>query len=286
MALEGHPRRSLLAGDIDERLAHVDPVRSEPAPTEFVGVTTRPATNVENPGTGIERYPLEKLVDLLRRALGDDRHHGGAGGNGATSPGTCCPDLPASFRADERSRTGNTRETIETCSGPTVRLVTPEDDIRFLRRTIELADEAVAGGNHPFGSLIVDASGTIIGEGGNEYTIDKGPGHAETNLARRAAREHSVETLRGSTLYTSVEPCCMCAGTTYWAEIGTLVYGMSEKRLAELTEGDEQNPTQDLDCRTVFAAGRNHTEVRGPYPELEEEIAAQHASFWNDRDDD
>ncbi|MEO0492898.1 MAG: nucleoside deaminase [Actinomycetota bacterium] len=161
--------------------------------------------------------------------------------------------------------------------------MTHDDDLRFLRRTIELADEAVANGNHPFGSVLVDASGAVLGEGGNEYTIDAGPGHAETNLARRAARGYPIETLRGATLYTSVEPCCMCAGTIYWAEIGTVVYGMSEKRLAELTEGDEQNPTQDLDCRTVFAAGRNRTEVRGPYRELEESIAAQHVAFWNHR---
>lgn len=154
-------------------------------------------------------------------------------------------------------------------------------DIRHLRRTIELADEAVAEGNHPFGSILVDAEGLVIGEGGNEYTVDRGPGHAETNLARRAAKEYTVERLRGSTLYTSVEPCCMCAGTIYWAEIGAVVYGMTEKRLAELTEGDDENPTQDLDCRIVFAAGRRPVEVRGPFAELEEAIAAQHLSFWN-----
>ena len=154
-------------------------------------------------------------------------------------------------------------------------------DLRHLRRSIELADEAVLEGNHPFGSVLVDEKGTVIEEGRNEYTIDRGPGHAETNLARRAARAHSLKTLRRSTLYTSVEPCCMCAGTIYWAEIGCVVYGMTERRLAEITEGDEKNPTQSLDCRTVFAAGRNAVVVRGPFPELEEEIAAQHRAFWN-----
>ncbi len=156
-----------------------------------------------------------------------------------------------------------------------------EDDLRFLRRTIELADEAVANGNHPFGSVLVDASGEIIGEGGNEFTIDRGPGHAETNLARRAARSFPLKVLRGATLYTSVEPCMMCAGTIYWAEIGSVVFGMTERRLAELTDGDDQNPTPDLDCRTVFASGRNTTTVRGPFPELEADIVAQHAAFWN-----
>ncbi len=154
------------------------------------------------------------------------------------------------------------------------------DDVRHLERTIELADEAAAEGNHPFSALLVDADGVVIAEGKNEHLVDKGPGHAETNLARRAAREFPIEQLRGSTLYTSVEPCCMCAGTVYWAEIGALVYGMSEKRLGELTGDDPANPTQDLDCRTVFAAGRRRVEVRGPFPELEDRIVDQHRAYW------
>ncbi|MEM9132304.1 MAG: nucleoside deaminase [Actinomycetota bacterium] len=154
------------------------------------------------------------------------------------------------------------------------------DDINHLIRSIELADEAVAEGNHPFGAVLVDASGTVLAEGKNEYSIDRGPGHAETNLARRAARQFPIEQLRLSTLYTSVEPCCMCAGTIYWAEIGAVVYGMSESRLGELTGDDPANPTQDLDCRTVFAAGRNAVEVRGPFPELEERIVTQHLAYW------
>lgn len=155
------------------------------------------------------------------------------------------------------------------------------DDLRHLQRTIELADESAAEGNHPFAAVLVDTNGEVLAEGKNEYLIDRGPGHAETNLARRAAREFPVERLRESTLYTSVEPCCMCAGTVYWAEIGALVFAMTEKRLGELTGDDPLNPTQDLDCRTVFAAGKNPTEVRGPFPELEEAIVAQHIDFWN-----
>lgn len=154
------------------------------------------------------------------------------------------------------------------------------DDITQLERTIELADEAAAEGNHPFAAVLVDASGAVIAEGKNEYLIDKGPGHAETNLARRAAREFPIEQLRGSTLYTSVEPCSMCSGTVYWAEIGALVFGMSEKRLGELTGDDPMNPTQNLDCRTVFESGQRPVEVRGPFAELEERIVAQHIDYW------
>jgi tRNA(Arg) A34 adenosine deaminase TadA len=154
-------------------------------------------------------------------------------------------------------------------------------DLEYLERTITLADAAVAEGNHPFGALLVDAGGKILTEAKNSFTVDRGPGHAETNLARQAARDFPVEVLRQATLYTSVEPCCMCAGTIYWAEIGAVVFGMTEKRLGELTGDDPENPTQDLDCRTVFAAGRNPVAVRGPFPELEDRIVAQHLAYWN-----
>ena len=156
----------------------------------------------------------------------------------------------------------------------------PKTDINHLEYTIELADEAVADGNHPFGAVLVNAKGDVLAVGKNTYSIDRGPGHAEANLAREAARLFDIETLRGSTLYTSVEPCSMCAGTIYWAEIGTVVFGMTEQRLGELTGEDPENPTQDLECRVIFASGRRLVEVRGPYQELEERIAAQHMAYW------
>ncbi len=154
------------------------------------------------------------------------------------------------------------------------------DDLGFLRVTIDLADDAVAEGNHPFGAVLVAASGEVLAVGKNTFSVDRGPGHAEANLARVAARRFDDDVLRAATLYTSVEPCCMCAGTIYWAGIGAVVFGMTEERLGELTTDDPANPTQDLDCRTVFAAGRTPVEVRGPFPELEDRIVAQHLAFW------
>lgn len=155
-----------------------------------------------------------------------------------------------------------------------------DPDLSFLRRTIDLADEAVAEGNHPFGALLVSADGQVLAEGKNSFSVDKGPGHAEANLARDVARRFDVDTLRGATLYTSVEPCSMCSGTIYWAEIGAVVFGMTERRLGELTGDDPENPTQDLECRTIFASGQRPVAVRGPFPVLEDAIAAQHRAFW------
>lgn len=153
-------------------------------------------------------------------------------------------------------------------------------DLKHLERSIALADEAVADGNHPFGAVLVSVDGVILAEGKNSHSIDHGPGHAEANLAREAARRFDTEVLRNATLYTSVEPCSMCAGTIYWAEIGTVVFGMTERRLGELTGDNPENLTQDLECRTIFAAGRRTIAVRGPFSELEDRIVAQHAAFW------
>ena len=153
-------------------------------------------------------------------------------------------------------------------------------DVQILQQTIILADEAVQEGNHPFGALLVGQGGKVLATGKNSFSVDRGPGHAETNLAREAARRFDVDTLRNATLYTSVEPCSMCASTIYWAEIGAVVFGMTEKRLGELTGDDPENPTQNLDCRTVFASGRRMVTVRGPFIELEDAIAEQHKRFW------
>ncbi len=154
------------------------------------------------------------------------------------------------------------------------------DDISLLRETIRLADEAKAAGNHPFGALLADADGAILIASGNTHASDGGTGHAELNVARAASAGYSPEFLADCTLYTSVEPCSMCSGGTYWAGIGRLVYGMSEARLAALTGDNPENLTMSLPCREVLAAGQREIEVVGPFPELEDDIVAAHKGFW------
>ena len=73
----------------------------------------------------------------------------------------------------------------------------------------------------------------------------------------------------------------MCAGAIYWANIGRVVYAMTERRLLELTGSNEQNPTFDLPCRTVFEHGQKKIEVIGPFPELEKEAAEVHKGYWS-----
>ncbi len=153
-------------------------------------------------------------------------------------------------------------------------------DIKYLREAVRIAKESRASGNHPFGALLVNPDGEIILRAGNTYSDDGGVGHAEANVARMASRQFDPGYLQECTLVTSVEPCCMCAGACYWAGIGTVVYGLSEKRLAKLTGNNPENLTLDLGCHKVFEAGQRKIEIRGPYPGLETEIAADHIDFW------
>jgi len=156
--------------------------------------------------------------------------------------------------------------------------MTHDQALRNLQRANAVAQRAMAVGRHPFGALLVDADGqTVLLEQGNVDGVD----HAESLLARTAARRFSAERLWRCTLVSTVEPCAMCAGTQYWAHIGRLVYGMSERRLLELTGNHAENPTLDLPCREVFARGQKAIEVFGPVAEAEEAIAALHRGFWS-----
>ena len=156
-----------------------------------------------------------------------------------------------------------------------------EQDIALLRQAITLAQQSRKRGNHPFGCLLVNGDGEVVLKAENTYTADKGPGHAEANLAREAAKTFDWDYLTNCTMYTSVEPCCMCAGSAYWAGIGAVVFGMTEARLGELTGDHPENLTMDLPARTVFASGRRDIDVRGPFAELEAEILAGHQGFWD-----
>lgn len=152
----------------------------------------------------------------------------------------------------------------------------------YLKRAIEISRMARDGGNTPFGALLVDKEGNIILEQGNiEITEKKCTGHAEATLADKASQKFSKEFLWECTLYTTAEPCAMCAGAIYWANIGRVVYGMTERRLLELTGSHDQNPTFDLPCRDVFARGQKDIQVVGPITSVEAEAAEVHRGFWD-----
>ncbi len=157
------------------------------------------------------------------------------------------------------------------------------DDERYLRLCFDVARRSRADGRHPFGAILVAPDGAVLLEQGNGVSADEPDltAHAERLLASTASRRFGAALLAACTLYSSAEPCAMCAGAIYWAGIGRVVYGQSEQGLKRQTGAHPENPTLDLPCRTVFAAGQRQVEVSGPL--LEEEAATLQADFWASR---
>ena len=148
--------------------------------------------------------------------------------------------------------------------------------IAHLRAAGEVAREAMVHGHHPFGAVLVGPDDRILMRQGNIDTVR----HAETELARRAAAAYSPEFLWTCTLVSTGNPCAMCAGTFYWANIGRLVYGFEETELLALTGDHPENPTMSLAARTVLGSGQKPIEVVGPVAEVEDELLAPHRTFW------
>jgi tRNA(Arg) A34 adenosine deaminase TadA len=163
-------------------------------------------------------------------------------------------------------------------SSPIKKGPTREQLLRHLRRAQEVATRAMSMGHHPFGAILVGPDQeTVLLEQGNVSTVN----HAESVLARTAEMNFTPDYLWDCTLYTTVEPCAMCAATQYWANIGRLVYGMEERRLQALTAGSAENPTMDVPARYIYAHGQKAIDVIGPIPEVEGEIAELHRRFWS-----
>lgn len=159
-------------------------------------------------------------------------------------------------------------------------MITSELDEHFLRRSFDVARRSMTHGNHPFGAILVDENRQVLIETENGYMpAHDGTAHAERLLATEACRKLGIDVLRTATLYSSTEPCAMCAGAIYWAGIGRVVYGLSEHRLRAVTGNHPENPTLDMPCREVFKSGQRATEVVGPM--LEDEAEALHAGVWD-----
>ena len=150
-------------------------------------------------------------------------------------------------------------------------------DIAQLRKAIALSATSRALGHHPFAATVVDADGTVLAESINA-SADDCTGHAEVNAVRAAWKARPAHGLKHATLYSSAEPCAMCAGAIYWSGISRVVYALSEEHLLTLTGNHPENPTLSLPCREVFARGQRTVQVSGPM--LEDEAAKAHEGFW------
>ena len=108
--------------------------------------------------------------------------------------------------------------------------MTDQSDIRFMRRALELAQQAELQGEVPVGAVLVK-EGEIIGEGWNRPIGTHDPSaHAEIQALRDGARRMGNYRLPGTTLYVTLEPCPMCAGAIIHARVARVVYAASDPR--------------------------------------------------------
>jgi tRNA(Arg) A34 adenosine deaminase TadA len=154
-----------------------------------------------------------------------------------------------------------------------------DKDLEHLRLTIAVARQARQHGNHPFGAVLVDENGDVLLQAENTVTTERDcTGHAETNLVRLACKQYTAEQLARCTLYSSTEPCAMCAGAIHWSGIRCVVFALSEIGLYDIVGPSPEHLV--LPCREVFAHTRRAVEVSGPSAELDEQACAVHAGFW------
>ena len=106
------------------------------------------------------------------------------------------------------------------------------EDEKWMKRALEIA----RGGESSYGAVILSPDGEVLGEAANSVFEDNDPcAHAEINALRVAGRDHGVEAITGATIYSTAEPCAMCAAACSWARIDRIVWGVSIERLVAIS---------------------------------------------------
>jgi tRNA(Arg) A34 adenosine deaminase TadA len=147
-----------------------------------------------------------------------------------------------------------------------------------LRRCVELAAEAVAAGDFPFGSVLVAADGQVLAQDRNrENSMNDPTRHPEFELTRWAAAHMTAQERAAATVYTSGEHCPMCSAAHAWTGLGRIVYVSSSEQLtAWLAEfGAPPSPVRALAVNEV-APG---LPVQGPVTGLDEQVRELHRQF-------
>lgn len=104
-------------------------------------------------------------------------------------------------------------------------------DENWMWRAIDTARKAAEKGEVPVGAIIVDAEGKILAAAGNRTITDTDPtAHAEIAAIRIAALRLGNYRLTGTTVYSTIEPCAMCAGALVNARVSRLVFGAHDER--------------------------------------------------------
>ena len=147
-------------------------------------------------------------------------------------------------------------------------------DETYIREAIELAQASVAAGNTPFGSLLV-VDDTIVKRAENTTkTANDITAHPELKLARWAARELSATERAQCTMYTSTEPCEMCAAAIHYAELDRVVYSVASASVADLRDHEHSG----ISCVELIDRKGGSTTVDGPV--CESDGLAVHEAYY------
>lgn len=148
-------------------------------------------------------------------------------------------------------------------------------ELKHVRRCVELAAEALAAGDEPFGSVLVGGDGKVLAEDRNRTSGGDQTRHPEFELARWAATHMTPEARAKATVFTSGEHCPMCSAAHAWVGLGRIVYAVSSRQLtqwrAAMGAAGESAvrplPVQEIAPRVT---------VEGPVPEVEDEMRELH----------
>lgn len=120
------------------------------------------------------------------------------------------------------------------------------NDEYFMLRALDEASEALKAGEIPVGA-VVTAGGRIIGRGHNlTETLCDVTAHAEMQAITAGSQYLGGKYLQDCTLYVTLEPCQMCAGALYWAQIGRLVFGADDPRRGYRAMGAQLHPKTEV----------------------------------------
>ncbi len=152
-------------------------------------------------------------------------------------------------------------------------------DGTYLRLAIEWSRTARERGNRPFGAVVVSADGEVLAEAYcNTSETGDCTGHAETNAVRDVSPRVGRDILARATIYSSGEPCVMCAGAIFWSGIQRVVFGIDAVSLRVFRGDVATQRDAELSCRDVFNASPHPIECIGPA--LLAQASAPHVGFW------
>jgi len=142
-------------------------------------------------------------------------------------------------------------------------MITPEENI--MKAAIEQAKQSHLRGEYAVGAAIV-LNNEIIAEAGVTLLKEQDPTcHAEINAIRAACKVLGTRKLKECILYTTHEPCAMCATASVWAHMKGIVFGLTVEDMNDYRRKNNQRLVTEISVHTVAAQGDPKLEIVGPF---------------------